>query len=248
MKIYDRYGGSSANAQAERRAAFLKICLKPVGYGLVWLALLGIAYIAEKESAVSRIFVWGAVCIIALTVEECLRPLRGNDLFTFGYDGRNFAAMGINGKPRRIVDVEKLGRIRIVEAKAPYRRSKQKLRYSGSFAIYERYGARKRINGKKRFVADAMALLEPRDYGRRKYSKWVEDWVLDITGEFLCGNVGFVLRGENKKVFIRLLKSTDCPVIIRRDFYSLHQKLLDKLFAQAGMDMRRLMIEGDEGK
>jgi len=246
MKIYDRYGGRSAQAQADRRAALLKIWLKAAGYILAWLALLGMAHLLESEGAFRKILILGGLCVFVLILEECVRPLRENDLFTFGYDGHNLALMGIGGKPRTIISPEELNCIRIDEASRPFRRHKQSLRYFGRISVFERYGERRKIQGKKRFVAEPMVLPEPRIRCGKDYPGWLKRTIVDPDGEFLCWNVGFVPKGENKQVFVRLLQDTRCPVVIRRDFYHLHRRLLDGLFEQSGMDMGRLVLEGKE--
>lgn len=245
MKVYDRYGGSPAHARSARRAAFLTIILKLIGYCLVWLAVLGAAHLAGRERTFWYILILGGPALLGLIAAECLYPLLENDLLTFGYDGRSFAVLGIRGKARRVIAVDQIGCIRLEEACSPFGRGKRTVRFFGRAAIYEPYGERRRIRGKKRFLADVMVLPEPRDYRGKEYPGWMEKIFIHKTGEFLCSHVGFIPRGENRRIFVRLLADTRCPVVIRRDFYRLHRRRLDALFGEAGLDMNRLRIDGE---
>ena len=247
MKIYDRYAGSPQAARREQR----EFCTKRwIGMAIcipLWLLLLGAAWFLVSGTGAMFFLFWGLVVLCFILFSECILPLRQNDLHTFGFDGRDFAVMGVNGKVKRLVKCGELEMIHILPAEKSATRIRYR-RWGGSRrAIFSRFGEKKLVNGRKRFVHEPMALLLAKEHLQYDGLDW-RDIYYAGSGTFLCNNVGFVIGGSNVKIFLKLLQNSTCPVMTNREFYELHKEMLDELFAQAGMDMRRLMIEGDEGK
>lgn len=247
MKLYDRYAGSATAARREQR----KFCTKRwIGMAVcipLWLLLFGAAWFLVSDTGGMFFLFWGLVVLCFILFSECIFPLRQNDLHTFGFDGRDFAVMGVNGKVKRLIKSSDLEMIHILPAEKPATRIRYRRRGGGRHAIFSRFGEKKLVNGRKRFVHEPMALLLTKEHLQRDGLGW-QDFYYAGPGTFLYNNVGFVIGSGNVKIFLKLLESSACPVMTNREFYELHKEMLDELFAQAGMDMRRLMIEGDEGK
>lgn len=243
MRIYDRYGGSPQRAEEDRRRDYIHTCLKPVKCACLCTAVLALVWMLAPLQAFGTAAVCAAIFMYYSIRWDCLYSLRQNDLCTFGFDGREFALLGMNGRVRRAVEPGELRQIAIRRARRACWRTRIRRRHGYAGALFTRCGERRLVNGEKRFVAEPMALLEPIHPVQDKAKTGWEDAPMDV---FLYSNIGFVVGGENRDVFISLLRNSACPVAIRREFYTLHRRRLDELFAQSGMDMSRLIIEEEE--
>lgn len=244
MKIYDRYAGSAGEARREQKQFYIQRWLGLVGGILLWLLLLWAACFWIPTAGVRFFLFWVLVALAIMLFDECISPLRQNDLYTFGFDGKDFAVLGVSGKVKRLVKCGELEMIHILPAQGPATRIRYRRRSGGKHALFFRFGERKRVNGKKRFVHEPMALLLTKEQPYDKKLDWT-DRVHPSPEHLLYNNIGFVISGGNTKIFLKLLKNSACPVMTNRKFYELHKEMLEKLFAQAGMDMNRLQIDGE---
>lgn len=244
MKVYDRYGGSAGAARRGQREFCTKRWLGLAGCIILWLLLLGVTYFLVPETGTWFFLFWGPVVLVAILFIECIFPLRQNDLYTFGFDGRDFAVMGVSGKVKRLVKCVDLEMIHILPAQWPLTRVRYRRRSGGWHALFSPFGEKRLVNGKKCLVHEPMALLLSKQQPNDKKLNW-EERAYPRPETLLYNNVGFVIGGGNAKIFLKLLKSSACPVITNRKFYELHREMLDELFAQVGMDIKRLQIDGE---
>lgn len=241
MKIYDRYAGSAKAARrgqrkfCTRRWIAMAVCIP------VWLLLAGAAWFLVSGTGAMFFLFWGLVVLSFILFSECILPLRQNDLYTFGFDGQNFAVMGVNGKAKRLVKPENLEMIQIIPAEKPATRIRYRRRGGGRHAIFTRFGKKKLVNGRKRFVHEPMALLLAKEQRQDRGLSWT-DYVYPSPETLLYNNIGFVIDSGNAKIFLKLLQSSTCPVIISNRMYGLHRGLMDELFVHSGMDMNRLKV------
>jgi hypothetical protein len=186
----------------------------------------------------------GFVVLIILLFREYIPPLGQNDLYTFGFDGRNFAVLDISGKVKQVVKPAELEMIHILAAQMPGTRTRiwRGNRSRGFGTPFTRFGEKKLVNGKKLFVDEPMALLLTKEQQQGRNMYWM-DICYPKSETLLYNNIGFVISGGNTKIFLKLLQNSACPVMMNREFYELHRERLDGLFAQANMDMGRLNIE-----
>jgi len=214
---------------------------------LAYMLLLGAAHLLVPGTGVAFFLFWGLVVLCFILFDECIFLLRQNDLHTFGFDGRDFAVMRVNGKVKRTVQPEDLEMIHILPAEKPVTRIRYRRRGGGRHAIFTGFGKKRMVAGKRCFIHEPMALLITKEQPQDRGFSWT-DRAYPRAETLLYNNIGFVISGGNVKIFLKLLESSTCPVMTNRKFYELHKERMEELFAQAGMDMRRLMIEGDERK
>lgn len=242
MKIYDRYAGSAKAARREQRKFCTRRWIAMAVCVPVWLLLAGAARFVVSGTGTMFFLFWGLVVLCFILFSECILPLRQNDLYTFGFDGRDFAVMGVNGKSKRIVKPEELEMMHIVPANKPVTRIRYRRRGGGRHAIFTRYGEKKLVNGRKRFVHEPMALLLTKEQPQDRGLSWT-DHVYPNPETLLYNNIGFIIGGENTRIFLKLLQNSTCPVMMSREFYELYKEMLNELFARAGMNPERLQMD-----
>lgn len=242
MKIYDRYAGNAGAARRKQREFCTRRWLGMAFCIPMWLLLAGVAWFLASGMGAMFLLFWGLVALPIILFVECIFPLRQNDLYTFGFDGQDFAVLGVSGKVKRLVKSGELEMIHILPAQCPATRIRYRRRGGGSHALFTRFGEKKLVNGKKRFVHKPMALLLTKEQPQDKGLTW-QDSVYPKPETLLYNNISFVIGGGNAKIFRKLLQSSACPVMVNREFYELHKERLDELFAQAGMIPERLQID-----
>lgn len=211
---------------------------------LLWLSLLGTAWFLVPGKGAMFFLFWGLVVLTILLFRECIFPLRQNDLYTFGFDGRDFAVMDVSGKVKRLVKSGELEMIHILPAEKPATRIRHRRWGGGMHAIFTHFGEKKLVSGKKRFVHEPMALLVTKEQPQNKGMTW-QDIYYSGPQTFPYNHIGFVIGGGNVKIFLKLLQNSACPVLMSRKFYELHKERLDELFAQADMNPNRLQVDGE---
>jgi len=242
MKVYDRYGGSATAARRKQRKFCTRCWLGMAGCLTLWPLLLGTAFFQVSATGAKFLLFWGLVALSVILLAECILPLRQNDLCTFGFDGKDFAVLGVSGKAKRLVKSGELEMIHIIPAQRPATRIRYRRRGGGSHALFFRFGEKRMVNGKRCFVHAPMALLLTKEQPQDRGLTWQNN-VYPKPETLLYNNVGFVIGGGNIKIFLKLLQNSTSPVMMNREFYELHKEMLNELFARAGMNPERLQID-----
>ncbi len=256
-RIFGRYTGNARHARLERWLDFVM----GAGYFLFAVALMAatvwIFQNLQKPLSAVGIFtvITGLFCLTCGVL-----TLFSDARHCFAADSKGFAALNVLGIVHRRIPFESIRKIMLLEGWHPVKSTIPLTQYDSYVELsWSRMTIRRTIDGKEQRIPELVAGIftarsDLRPSNRAlpfylqgtRYSAAIHAARLAkvgcVSNEWRSNLLVFVPRGDNRRLFIRLLRRTKCPVTVSEKMYRLHKERIDLLFMQANADLSRLRI------
>ncbi len=235
-----------------------------VGYCLLAAALMTATMWIIRNLQVPLIAVSIFTAVAGLFCLVCgLLTLFSDARHYFAADSKGFAALNVLGIVHRRIPFESIRKIMLLEGWHPVKSTIPLTQYDSYVELsWSRMTVRRTIDGKEKHIPELVAGLltarsdlRPSDYSLARYPLGARYSAsahamhlakMDcVSNEWRSELLAFVPRGDNRSLFVRLLRRTKCPVTVSEKMYRLHKERIDLLFERAEADPSRLRIIPD---